>query len=155
MAPYSHFKNKKELFQAVAAAGFNELADNMEAVKKDLVDPKDMILAYGGEYIRFAIDNPQLYRLMLGQAESASNRKREPKSPEKPQVSVELEASSKRLYSLLRDAFALETPDQAKVKAQALGAWSMVHGMAALIIEGHISIPEGITTKEFLANSAF
>jgi len=155
MAPYSHFKNKKELFQAVAASGFNELASNMEAVRKDLTDPKEVILAYGGEYIRFAIDNPQLYRLMLGQAESASNRKSEPKLSQKPQVSIELEASSKKLYSLLRDAFALETDDQAKVKAQALGAWSMVHGMAALIIEGHISIPEGMTAKAFLANSAF
>ncbi len=155
MAPYSHFKNKKELFQAVAAAGFNELADNMESVKNDLTEPKEIILVYGGEYIRFAIDNAQLYRLMLGQTESVSSRRSDPKSHAHQQVSTELEASSKRLYSLLRDAFSLETSDQAKVKAQALGAWSMVHGMAALIIEGHISIPEGVSVKAFLANSAF
>ena len=45
--------------------------------------------------------------------------------------------------------------DENLVKAQALGAWSMVHGMAALIIEGHITIPESMTIKEFLAMATF
>ncbi|MGK0249719.1 MAG: hypothetical protein ACI910_002475, partial [Oleispira sp.] len=30
-------------------------------------------------------------------------------------------------------------------------AWSMVHGMAALIIEGHIQVPKGTSFKHFLA----
>lgn len=59
---------------------------------------------------------------MLGQAKFASNKNPDPNSPQKPQVSIELETSSKRLYSLLRDAFSLEIDDQAKIKAQVLGA---------------------------------
>jgi hypothetical protein len=34
---------------------------------------------------------------------------------------------------------------------RALGAWALVHGIAALILEGHIEIDEGMSTKQFLA----
>ena len=65
MAPYSHFKNKSELFQAVAASGFTELGNRMQEIKQDLPDPKELILLYGVEYITFATSNPELYKLML------------------------------------------------------------------------------------------
>ncbi len=164
MAPYAHFKNKKELFQAIAASGFDELADNMVASCQGLSKAQDLILAYGVAYVEFAIENPQLYRLMLGQVETGGRRVQKIKketdnnadidiSLSSPVVSSELEASSKRTFLLLQESFAkiYKNNDEMKVKAQALGAWSMVHGMAALIIEGHFSIPETMTLKEFLS----
>lgn len=167
MAPYAHFKNKKELFQAIAAYGFNELADNMHSSSQNLTKPQDLILAYGVAYVEFAIEHPQLYRLMLGQVETGGRRVQKDKkekpsqadidiSLSSPLVSSELEASSKRSFLLLQDAFEKANKKDAdmKVKAQALGAWSMVHGMAALIIEGHFSIPENMTLKEFLFMAA-
>lgn len=160
MAPYSHFKNKKELVQAIAASGFNELTEKMLSDSQALNKPQDLILAYGVTYIEFAIEHPQLYRLMLGQVETSGKRslktdKRHNSKTEStsPIVSLELEASSNRPFDLLHDAFfkALKTDDALTVKAQALGAWSMVHGMAALIIEGHFSIPDTLSVKDFLA----
>ena len=164
MAPYAHFKNKKELFQAIAASGFDELADNMLVSSQDLIKAQDLILAYGVAYVEFAIDHPQLYRLMLGQVETGGRRTQKTQkekgsdadidiSLSSPMVSSELEASSKRTFLLLQEAFAkiYKKNDDMKVKAQALGAWSMVHGMAALIIEGHFSIPDTMTLKEFLS----
>ena len=160
MAPYSHFKNKKELFQAIAASGFNELTEKMQSDGQDLKKAHDLILAYGVTYIEFAIQHPQLYRLMLGQVETNGKRSLNTNkshdtevSSTKPTVSSELEKSSNRPFELLHGAFinALKTDDSLIVKAQALGAWSMVHGMAALIIEGHFSIPETLTVKDFLA----
>ena len=176
MAPYSHFKNKKELFQAVAAKGFDELADRMRVEGAQLEKAPDLILAYGVAYVEFAIDNPQLYRLMLGQVENSGKRtvieKRELEKNEleinvqtkditidvsiaKAEVSSALEVSSKRGFELLRSAFAMLGSDQAIARARALGAWSTVHGMAALILEGHFSIPSTMTTKEFLSMAAF
>lgn len=172
MAPYSHFKNKKALFQSVAASGFDALADKMLWDSQALSKPRELILAYGVTYVEFAIEHPQLYRLMLGQVETAGRRHQNAKSdtataPEErqsdlhislasPDVSSELEASSSRPFDLLRDAFAKANKAEAdiKVTAQALGAWSMVHGMAALIIEGHFTLPDELPLKEFLAMAA-
>jgi len=163
MAPYAHFKNKKELFQAIAASGFDELADSMLVNSQNVVEAQDLILSYGIAYVEFAIEHPQLYRLMLGQVETSGRRGRKSKKEEggdagievslsSQTVSTELEASSRRTFVLLQEAFAKNgRNDEMKVKAQALGAWSMVHGMAALIIEGHFSIPESMTLKDFLS----
>ena len=159
MAPYSHFKSKKSLFQEVAASGFDELASKMTSDSNGLTNASELILSYGVTYIEFALAQPQLYRLMLGQVENLGRRGAGKVHDGKPvqaslDVSPELQRSSKRPFDLLESAFAQTSRHELKVKAQALGAWSMVHGMAALLIEGHFEIPLGMTTKEFLAMAA-
>jgi len=168
MAPYAHFKNKKALFQSIAAGGFNELADKMLENSQALSKAPDLILSYGATYVEFAIDHPQLYRLMLGQVENTGRRNQNVGSQNiesqtsmdislmNPAVSSDLEASSNRSFILLQDAFlkANKQGDEMKIKAQALGAWAMVHGMAALIIEGHFTIPDTMSLKDFLSMAA-
>jgi AcrR family transcriptional regulator len=155
MAPYSHFKNKKELIQAVSGAGFDYLAEVMDLKTQQYDGPGELILSYGAAYLDFAIGNPQLYRLMLGQVET-QGRKNQKEVPVEVESSVQepegdMLSSSKRPFILLHDAFAKRGGDEAHIRAQALGAWSMVHGMAALIIEGHIHVPKGVSMKQFLA----
>lgn len=160
MAPYSHFKSKKSLFQEVAASGFDELASKMTNDSEGLTKASELILSYGVTYIAFALAQPQLYRLMLGQVENLGRRGAH-KTDEglipvqaSLEVSPELQRSSKRPFDLLESAFAQTSRNELNIKAQALGAWSMVHGMAALLIEGHFEIPAGMTTKDFLAMAA-
>lgn len=164
MAPYAHFKNKKELIQSVAEAGFEKMANTMEKVAIELNEKKgvtsgELVLAYGATYLEFATANPQLYRLMLGQVETTGRKgKKESSVIESKAVSSSKNVSasrpfiesSRKPFILLREAFALRGDTEERVKAQALGAWSMVHGMAALIIEGHIQVPEGTSFKTFL-----
>jgi AcrR family transcriptional regulator len=163
MAPYAHFKNKKELIKSIAEAGFVQMADTMELVaielkSKKILSPGELVLAYGASYLEFATANPQLYRLMLGQVETTGGKTKKDAvevsadiAGSHDSVNCSFIASSKKPFILLREAFALRGDDDDKVKAQALGAWSMVHGMAALIIEGHIQVPKGVSFKHFLA----
>jgi AcrR family transcriptional regulator len=163
MAPYAHFKNKKELIKSIAEAGFVQMADTMELVaielkSKKILSPGELVLAYGTSYLEFATANPQLYRLMLGQVETTGGKTKKDAvevsadiAGSHDSVNCSFIASSKKPFILLREAFALRGDDDDKVKAQALGAWSMVHGMAALIIEGHIQVPKGVSFKHFLA----
>jgi AcrR family transcriptional regulator len=167
MAPYAHFKNKKELITSIAEAGFVQMADTMETVASELksnksLSPGELVLAYGARYLEFATTNPQLYRLMLGQVETTGRKNKKDHIAAEINVDANVVAdknsinspfieSSKKPFILLREAFALRGDSDEKVKAQALGAWSMVHGMAALIIEGHIHVPEGTSFKHFLA----
>lgn len=161
MAPYAHFKNKKELIRSIAEAGFVQMADTMEVVAEKLkskkeLSPGELVLAYGASYLEFATSNPQLYRLMLGQVETTGRKNKKETIIETDNSSTmnsPFIESSKKPFILLREAFALRGDNDEKVKAQALGAWSMVHGMAALIIEGHIQVPEGTSFKHFLASA--
>ena len=161
MAPYAHFKNKKELIRSIAEAGFVQMADTMEVVAEKLktkkeLSPGELVLAYGASYLEFATSNPQLYRLMLGQVETTGRKNKKETIVETDNSSAmnsPFIESSKKPFILLREAFALRGDNDEKVKAQALGAWSMVHGMAALIIEGHIQVPEGTSFKHFLASA--
>lgn len=159
MAPYAHFKNKKMLLQSIAATGFKELAIRMVDASKSLIKPNELILSYGATYIEFAVENPELYRLMLGQVETSGRRQNSKqkgvnKNLIKPELSLEMETNSKRPFELLHSAFKQIKQKQKNTIAQALGAWSMVHGMAALIIEGHIEIPESMSIKDFLEQAA-
>jgi len=151
MAPYAHFKNKSQLYQAVAASGFLELGERMAQVQDDSPPNRELILLYGAQYIEFAIQHPQMYRLMLSQAHPGKHLEVGEPSNE---VQDELQSASMRPYILLRDGFAHYESDPKKVKIQAQGAWAIVHGIASLIIEGHIKIDEGMSTKEYLAIAA-
>ncbi|MGK0248030.1 MAG: AcrR family transcriptional regulator, partial [Oleispira sp.] len=138
MAPYAHFKNKKELIKSIVEAGFLQMADTMEIVaieltSKKMLSPGELVLAYGASYLEFATANPQLYRLMLGQVETTGRKTKK----NEVEVSADMAGghdsvsspfieSSKKPFILLREAFALRGDNDDKVKAQALGAWSMV-----------------------------
>jgi AcrR family transcriptional regulator len=154
MAPYSHFKNKSELFQAVAASGFIELGNRMMQVKQDLADPKELILLYGVEYIEFASRNPQLYKLMLSQTHPGKHLEANTDAHIPQENDLALHEASKKPYVLLRDGFARFQKNEQNLKIQAQGAWAMVHGIASLIIEGHIVLDENVTTQQFLATAS-
>lgn len=149
MAPYAHFKNKTELFQAIAAEGFRSLAQRMDAVKQDQ-KATQQILDYGTEYIKFALDNAPLYRLMLSQTQVGGPDK----TDEADHMSDELKEASKRPYTLLLNAFGEITDDKQIQHVRAQGAWSIVHGMSAFLIDGHLTIPEGMDIKTFLATAS-
>lgn len=148
MAPYSHFKNKKELIQAVTEMGFERLAETMIEATQAPGAENNLVLTYGAAYLEFAINNPQLYRLMLGQIESRGRKKGS--VPGVALIAPNVSASIKRPFKLLRTAFAATLPDEEKVASKALGAWALVHGLSALLIEGQIAIPDDQSLKDFL-----
>jgi hypothetical protein len=138
----------------VAASGFIELGNRMMQVKQDLADPKELILLYGVEYIEFASRNPQLYKLMLSQTHPGKHLEANTDSHIPQENDLALHEASKKPYVLLRDGFARFQKNEQNLKIQAQGAWAMVHGIASLIIEGHIVLDENVTTQQFLATAS-
>lgn len=138
MAPYAHFKNKTELFQAIAASGFQALTKRMQAVQ-DERNAVELILNYGTQYIEFAIANPALYKLMLSQTQTA------------PEMTTELQRASKEPHALLVQAFEKLPTSNSSASFQAQGAWAMVHGLSALITDSQLIIPKGMSVKQYLA----
>ncbi len=66
-APYKHFADKGALLSVVAAGFFGRLGEEMEAAAEGAgEDPLGRLQAMGEAYVRFALANPNRYRLMFG-----------------------------------------------------------------------------------------
>ena len=125
-APAHHFKDAKALLTELAVIGhrrFVETQNAHQAEAKD--DPKSQLLAAGLGYLEFALSNCELFRLMFSSAK-----------PDKSNSAL-LEASSIAFNKLLDNAReatkAVGGGERAAMK-NALASWSMVHGLAELMI---------------------
>src|SRR5277367_2199083 len=63
-APYHHFKDKTELLEAVAHGGWEAMSEIIAEARRSAKDPTEGIANIGVAYVRFARENPALYRLM-------------------------------------------------------------------------------------------
>ncbi len=114
-APYRHFADRDALLAALAAEGFARLGDVLEGA----LGPR----ARGEAYVRFALEHPQRFRLMFGGLLRLD-------------AHPGLRAAAARTYDGLVRAFApLAGPQGAPFAAAA--AWSLVHGLAQLLLDGH------------------
>ncbi len=130
-APYRHFPDKEALLAAVAASGFDELNRRLEAID----DPTDgaaldQFCEMGRMYVRFALDHPAQYRLMYGEQSVARDQ-----VPELGQAANDLFA---HLVALIESQQAAGRIVTANPQQQAYVAWSAVHGLASLLIDGQI-----------------
>jgi AcrR family transcriptional regulator len=125
MALYRHFADKEALLSALAAAGFDDLGERMRAVEEK-TDAKAALIAIGVVYVGFAVERPGLFRLMYGGT-----------PPDTPPSSDE--APHAAYAALSRRISALTLPSQHKVAF--LASWSLVHGLASLLVTNRIREP--------------
>jgi AcrR family transcriptional regulator len=113
-AVYRHFADREELLAAVADAGFRMLADRMRAESAGAAGPAERFAAVGGAYVRFAVAHPAHFRVMFSRARSPV-------------------AGGGSARDLLDDGLrdlGVDAPGAALV------AWSAVHGLASLVVDG-------------------
>jgi AcrR family transcriptional regulator len=137
-APYSHFADKNDLLAAVAAAGMEKLREEMQIAVSGIEDAATALWASGQAYVRFGTSNPALYRLIFGPAIAASGRR--------PGIVQEAGARTRALLEAIIErgarsgAFAIDVNDTRGQAIAVLAAWSAVHGLTLLIIDG-IALP--------------
>ncbi|WP_298837187.1 TetR/AcrR family transcriptional regulator [uncultured Roseobacter sp.] len=128
-APYKHFKDKEEMLHHIAHAG-------MERQRQQMLDELalceagtlDRIVAMGRVYIRFALAEPGVFRLMFGLSED--------------------HADHCDLVQLGDDTFCVVQSEVAKCHGrseviesdvnEAFLLWSFVHGLSFLLIDGKL-----------------
>ena len=132
-APYRHFKDKSELLAALAGEGFAGLTAAMLAAADGIEDPRARLRALGRGYVIFAVANPAYLRLMFG-----------PEIPEKS-AHPELQTKADAAYAVLSSAtkFQYESGSITDPDLAAVASWSLVHGLANLLIDGQIK-PEAL-----------
>lgn len=127
-AAYRHFASKETLLSAMAAEGFRQLAAAQAMAVQGGANPMLGFLEAGRAYVNYARQQPALFRLMFGRF-AASN------------PDAEMQAAAQLAYQGLRFGVAavLRLPvDSAEVLAAAMHAWSLVHGLSQLIIDGQL-----------------
>ncbi len=113
-APYRHFPDREALLAALATEGFAWL-------RKELASRRGQEGA--AAYVRFALEHPQRFRLMFGG-----------RIPYERYPALRGEASA--AHAGLEQQFAQYGADAALAAA---AAWSLVHGLAHLLLDGHFA----------------
>lgn len=129
-ATYRHFADKEALLTALAAEGFRQLAAAQLQAALAADEPVGRFFATGRAYVHFAREHPALFRLMFGRF-ALANR------------SEELEVSAGLAYEGLRHGVAAALrlmPDSEDVTVAAMHAWSLVHGLSHLILDGQFAV---------------
>jgi len=144
-AAYRHFASQQALLQAVRAsalqAGAKAMEDELAAVPVNLPPPeraRACLRAVGTGYLRFAKTETGLFRTAF-----AASDKLIQATPELPTAGP----SGRNPYELLCDALdglvqAGVMPAAKRPGAEIL-AWSAVHGLAMLVVDGPLAAPVG------------
>src|SRR5215472_8564914 len=129
MAPYRHFADKEALLAAVAEYGFHHLAGRLAAAAAAAADPRAGLGALGVAYVVFARDEPSLFKLMFGPA------------IEQKSVHPALDAAGCACFGALRQAVEAANffGGDCDLEDVSLACWSLVHGLASLIVDGRLS----------------
>lgn len=133
-AVYRHFPDKAALLNALAEAGLDGLADVQRSAALRSNGGFAAFNATGVAYVRFALDNPALFRLIF----SCSHQHR---------AADKAEGSA---FALLQEnAASLVPPDSGPDEARvfALQAWSLVHGLAVLLLDGQIEADDALIRR--------
>ncbi|AVH58584.1 MULTISPECIES: TetR/AcrR family transcriptional regulator [Streptomyces] len=143
-AAYRHFDGQGELLEAVKTRGQQALAASMtEAVRvlPGLDDPGEEAVrrteAIGRGYVRFAIEHPGLYRTAFCRTSAAEER--DFTGLEAPDGAPEFVAF-RELSDALDTLVATGRMRPENRPAAEIAAWSAVHGLSLLILDGPLAL---------------
>lgn len=127
-AAYRHFASREALLEALAANGFRRFGAAQAQALVAADHPLRGFLAAGHAYVAFARAQPGLFRLMFGRFSIG-------------RAEGEMAQAGELAFQGLRHAVAaaLAKPvGDAVVDVAALHAWSLVHGLSVLVLDGHL-----------------
>ncbi|QNE33173.1 TetR family transcriptional regulator [Sphingomonas sp. NBWT7] len=126
-AVYRHFPDKQALVAALARVALDRLAASQAAAAQAAGGGKAGFQATGAAYVRFALANPGLFRLFTAHPIDA--------------IAPAGDASVDAMAMLQANAAAL-APPSVDPAIFALQSWSLVHGLAMLLLDRHVTLDD-------------
>lgn len=133
-ALYRHFPDKEALLDALADEGLRTLGARQAQAWLKAGGGRDGFKATGIAYVRFAHDEPALFRLSFTR-----------QMPDRPRA--EGSDGGDVAFNLLRAGVADVFPGAESADAAALHAWALVHGLAMLILDRRIQWDEAMVAE--------
>jgi AcrR family transcriptional regulator len=123
---YRHFPDKEALMTAVALQGLAQLGAAQRAAAEAVGGGDAGFAATGRAYVRFALANPALFRLIFASPALAA-----------PSAFGTIKSEANSL--LQANAAAAAAKDGGEAAVRAVRAWALVHGLAMLMLDGQIA----------------
>ncbi|HEU4481285.1 MAG TPA: TetR/AcrR family transcriptional regulator [Actinomycetota bacterium] len=129
-AIYLHFDDKQALLDAICDVRFAELNKAMDAAAARSDEPLESLRLRGEAYVRFAVDNPEHYRLLMMTKNPESHKTGPSEGIEPSQGAI---AFAKLVESV---GHCIENGDLQEIDPMdgALVLWAGVHGLSSLLI---------------------
>jgi AcrR family transcriptional regulator len=122
-APSHHFGDKTGLLTAMAAEGYRR----MDARLREAYARSGSFLEVGVAYVRFAIDERPYFEVMF---------RPDLYRRDDPEVAVALSKVDDTVFGAIRTMLGPGAED--RVQPAGVAAWSLVHGLATLILNGNL-----------------
>jgi len=129
---YRHFPDKDALMTALAVEGLKQLGQAQAEASAAAGGDAAGFAATGRAYVKFALDNPALFRLTFASPALTSANRSE------ATMAVDL---------LQANALRVAAKDGSEAGIRAVQAWAQVHGLAMLMLDGQIPVDYDLIGK--------
>ena len=142
---YLYFKDKNELLYALHQRGFVQMVQEFQPLLL-LTDPFEKLVEMGRSYIRFAVENPELFDLMfIMTAPMDTLEKKE---------WIEGDQAFGLLMQVVQECMDAGVFQKHDVQATAMMIWSGIHGYTALFLRKRLGMfPE--CDRQIIMDDAF
>lgn len=138
-APYHYFQDREAILAELAGEGFDQLYDYMVSAIGLVRDKASKNKVMGEAYIRFALNHPELFRLMF--RNEMCDLTRYPESKAKAERCFNVVVETLGAHGTSADK---ANPDLTAV----IASWSVAHGLATLLLEGKLGESFGDTRDQ-------
>ena len=135
-AVYRHFPDKRALMVGLAAEGFRLLGESQRMAAAAVHGGTAGFEATGRAYVRFALANPALFRLMFA-------------NPAPPDLLSRPASETMDAMAFLRANAEEAAGGRHDATLVAVQAWSMAHGLALLMLDRQIPADEAVIDGVF------
>jgi AcrR family transcriptional regulator len=128
-APYRHFRDKTELLEEIAASGYARLTQACRSAQRRYAgDPPKQLVEAGIGYLTFVVEQPRVAHLMFGGiiALDACG----------PTLRQAADTAFGQLVGIVETGIRAGSFKALPAQELTIAAWSMVHGLAALVTSG-------------------
>lgn len=133
-APYAHFADKQELIAAISTEGFRQLNEKMiEAVRLFPSDPLRKLVELSWVYVSFATSYPAHFKIIFSGFVEEEWRY--------PELLGLIQSSLMILQGVVNECQEKKILGEGSTEVTALTVWSLVHGMANLILDRQFPDP--------------
>ena len=133
-AVYRHFPDKDAFLAALAEEGLNRLGAAQRQAAADVGYGSEGFNASGRTYVRFALKHPALFKMIMSH------------TPQVDHFAADAESVSSPMR-WLRSSVAALAPEEAtpeQLRSAALRAWSKVHGLTMLMLDGQVTTDDDL-----------
>lgn len=125
---FRHYTDKRALLTAFATRALQQLSNSLSTANRQAHEEgHDAFLAVGLAYVKFALEKPAFFRAMWREETIYTSDQ-------------QYAAAAEQLSSSLKGGFAdtIADSDPTQLSADELLAWSAVHGLANLFVDGPV-----------------